>query len=58
MLNQDTSRNFLNSSDPKDKYKVTILQSLLILNNLRKKEHARFIDVDYDQRTVTNALNA
>ena len=23
VLNQDTSRNFLNSSDPKDKYKVS-----------------------------------
>ena len=41
VLNQDTSRNFLNSSDPRDKYKV--------------KSFIDVKTTVYDKRTVGNA---
>ena len=42
VLNQDTSRNFLNSSDPKDKYKVGVfelVQVIVDLFDLKKRGH-------------------
>ena len=36
VLNQDTSRNFLNSSDPKDKYKVCVFELVQVIVDCSK----------------------
>lgn len=62
LLNQDTSRHFLQKSNPKDKYKLfmkaTLLEQIACDYERAEEEHKRMKEGIQHQRSVSDRLNS